>query len=139
MVFLGIRAVFSFAVCLGIILLVALVRMLEKCELTRSPSREVAAMNVDSVQRAIIALRLIFWGGLLCIFDVTIGHTVNGRGFKFDFLNDALGAIMIAVGVFQLGAIQVHNRYGTVMTWNHQEPIVSAGSHRGWVLGGSRS
>ena len=35
---------------------------------------------------------LIFWGGLLCIFDITFGQTTNGRGFRCDILNDAVGA-----------------------------------------------
>lgn len=72
-------------------------------------------MNEHGVKQAIIPLRLIFWGGLLCIFDFTFSQTTNGRGFKFDVLNDALGTILIAVGVFQLSALPVQDRYGTVM------------------------
>jgi hypothetical protein len=57
---------------------------------------------------------MIFWGGLLCIFDITFTQTTNGRGFKCDILDDTLGAILIAVGVFRLSAIAVHGRYATV-------------------------
>jgi hypothetical protein len=58
---------------------------------------------------------MIFWGGLLCIFDITFTQTTNGRGFKCDILDDTLGAILIAVGVFKLSAIAVHGQYATVM------------------------
>jgi hypothetical protein len=33
------------------------------------------AMNAQSVQSAITPLRMIFWGGLLCIFDLTFTQT----------------------------------------------------------------
>lgn len=72
-------------------------------------------MNEHAVKQAITPLRMIFWGGLLCIFDFNFSQTTNGRGFKFDILNDALGAILIAVGVFRLSAAPVHSRYATVM------------------------
>lgn len=72
-------------------------------------------MNEHAVKKAITPLRMIFWGGLICIFDLTFSQTTNGRGFKIDILNDALGAILIAVGVFRLGAISVHDRYAAVL------------------------
>ena len=58
---------------------------------------------------------MIFWGGLLCIFDITFSQTTNGQGFKCDILDDTLGAILITVGVFKLSAIAVPGRYATVM------------------------
>jgi hypothetical protein len=58
---------------------------------------------------------MIFWGGLLCVFDISFSQTTNGNGFTFDILNDALGTILIAVGVFRLAAIGVHSRYTNVM------------------------
>jgi hypothetical protein len=58
---------------------------------------------------------MVFWGGILCVFDLTITSTHNGHGFKFDFLNDALGAFLIALGVFRLAAIPVHDRYAGAM------------------------
>lgn len=72
-------------------------------------------MKENAVKQAITPLRMIFWGGLLCIFDFTFSQTTNGRGFRFDILNDALGTILIAVAVFQLGTISVHSRYAAVM------------------------
>jgi hypothetical protein len=72
-------------------------------------------MNEHTVGQAITPLRMIFWGGLLCIFDFNFSQTTNGQGFKFDILNDALGTILIAVGVFRLSAISVHGRNATVM------------------------
>jgi hypothetical protein len=48
---------------------------------------------------------MIFWGGLLVIFDLKFSETANGRGFIFDILNDVVGAILILVGVCRLCAI----------------------------------
>lgn len=39
-------------------------------------------MIAESGRRAITPLRMIFWGGLLCIFDLTFTETTNGTGFK---------------------------------------------------------
>lgn len=72
-------------------------------------------MNVSVIKQAITPLRVIFWGGLLCIFDLNFSSTTNGQGFKFDILNDAVGAVLIAVGVFRLSAASVSSRYATVM------------------------
>lgn len=44
---------------------------------------------------------------MLCVFDLS----VNG----FDLLNDFVGMIMITRGVFQVGKINVHDRYSTAM------------------------
>jgi hypothetical protein len=68
------------------------------------------------VGRAILPLRLIFWGGLLMIFDLKVSQKVNGEGFQFDVLNDALGAALIAWGVFRLATIPVPGRYAAAMT-----------------------
>jgi hypothetical protein len=74
-----------------------------------------AIMNEHIVKQAITPLRLIFWGGLLCVFDFTFSETTNGWGLKFDVLDDVLGTILIAVGVFRLSASPVHDRYATMM------------------------
>lgn len=63
------------------------------------------------LQRAVAPLRLIFWGGLLCVFDLSITWTVNRQGFKFDILNDALGAVLIAIGVCKLAGFSGQPRY----------------------------
>ena len=64
---------------------------------------------------AITPLRLIFWGGLICVFDFTFSLTTNGEGWKFDIINDLVGMLMITWAVFQLGKINVHERYRTAM------------------------
>ena len=74
-------------------------------------------MHAGAVKQAITPLRLIFWGGLLCLFDLNFSQTTNGRGFKFDLLNDAVGAVLIAVGVSRLSAAPVPGRYPTAMTF----------------------
>jgi hypothetical protein len=77
----------------------------------------VRTMNAHSIKQAISPLRMIFWGGLLCIFDINFSQTTNGQGFKCDILDDSVGALLILVGVFKLSAIRVHNRYATVMSF----------------------
>lgn len=64
---------------------------------------------------AVTPLRLICWGGLLCIFDITFSTTVNGRGFKFDILNDALGVLLILIGVVKLTNFVVDAGYSVAM------------------------
>ncbi len=66
-------------------------------------------ISADQVRSAVRPLRLIFWGGLLCIFDLSISSTTrvagSVTGFKFDLLDDTVGAILITMGVVRLGAI----------------------------------
>lgn len=64
-------------------------------------------MNACDIKRAITPLRLIFWGGIICVLDFKF----NG----FDVLNDVAGTIMIAWGVFSLGGMSVHEHYSRTM------------------------
>jgi hypothetical protein len=82
-------------------------------------------MTAESVRQAITPLRMIFWGGILCVFDFTITSTHNAQGLKFDFLNDALGTFLIALGVFRLGSIQVHDRYAGAMRFVQVVSVVA--------------
>jgi hypothetical protein len=75
------------------------------------------AVRTPDIAAAIRPLRLIFWGGLLCVFDFNFSHTVNGSGFKFDVFNDAVGCALIAWGVIALAPLRVHDRYANVMTF----------------------
>jgi hypothetical protein len=59
------------------------------------------------IRDAITPLRLIFWGGLICLLDIKFKSIRNGYGFQFDLLNDVIGAVMIAMGVFRLAAIRL--------------------------------
>ena len=70
-------------------------------------------MTLNDVKRTVVPLTLIFWGALICIVDITI----SSGGFKFDFLNDVVGMIMITVGVFKLGDIEVHPRYASALSF----------------------
>ena len=66
-------------------------------------------MNVTrhDIQRIIIPLRLIFWGGIICVLDISINN--------FDILNDFIGSILIAIGVFQIATVEIHDRYSNAM------------------------
>jgi hypothetical protein len=70
----------------------------------------------ELLRTAITPLRLIFWGGLLVIFDFTFTTTTNGRGFRCDVLDDTLGMILITVGVFRLARFPVPGSYRTMMS-----------------------
>ena len=64
-------------------------------------------LQAGEIKRAISPLRLIFWGGIICVLDFKF----NG----FDILNDVAGTIMIAWGVFKLSEFRIDERYRTVM------------------------
>lgn len=73
------------------------------------------SLNRAQIEATITPLRLIFWGGLLCVIDITFSETTNGRGWTFDILNDFLGTILITFGVFRLLSVEVHDAYRKVM------------------------
>ena len=72
-------------------------------------------MNKSPVEAAINPLRQIFWGAVLCVVDVTVSQRAGGQGFKLDLLDDAVGTVLIFIGVSALRKIPVHDRYSTVM------------------------
>jgi hypothetical protein len=72
---------------------------------------------IDESRQAVTPLRMVFWGGLLCVFDFNFSSTSNGAGFTFDFLNDAAGMILIVLGVTRLSNLPVHYRYARAMTF----------------------
>lgn len=53
----------------------------------------------------------------MCVFDINFSKTINGEGWRFDILNDAVGLILITVGVFMLSKVYVHPRYLRSMTF----------------------
>jgi hypothetical protein len=61
----------------------------------------------QDIRRSITPLRLIFWGGLIVVFDVRIG--------RFDLVNDLVGMIMITWGVFRLSDFTARHRYSMAM------------------------
>jgi hypothetical protein len=68
------------------------------------------------ISKAIIPLRLIFWGALLAILDFSFSYSrsVNGGpawGFRFDVLNDFVGMLLVTGGVYALWRFDVHPRY----------------------------
>jgi hypothetical protein len=71
----------------------------------------------EDVQRAIRPLRFIFWGGVLCVIDITFSSASNGHGFRFDLANDAFGMLLVMIGVFALGAIEIKDSYASAMTF----------------------
>jgi tetratricopeptide (TPR) repeat protein len=71
----------------------------------------VVSISTSEIRKVIKPLRLIFWGGLVHLFDFTVRQTVNGVEREFDLLNDLIGLLMITWGVFQLFKVNVHDRY----------------------------
>lgn len=65
------------------------------------------SLEPHDIKRAITPLRLVFWGGIVCVFDFRF----NG----FDILNDILGAILITCGVFGLANLSVNGPYRRAM------------------------
>ena len=56
-------------------------------------------MTHSEIHRAVGPLRLVFWGALLCVLDFNI----NG----FDVLNDTIGTLLIAFGLWGLSELPV--------------------------------
>ena len=67
--------------------------------------------SYQSIQNAIMPLRLIFWGGLLSVFDLTF----TGNWWRFDVLSDMVGLVMIVWAVYRLGRFEVHRSYQLAM------------------------
>ncbi len=81
------------------------------------PAEPVPAFVPEpEIHRAITPLRMVFWGGLIVVFDFSI----NG----FDLINDVIGMILIAIGVFQLASFDVGPRYRGFMTFARIMAIV---------------
>lgn len=72
-------------------------------------------LTPQQIRRSITPLRMVFWGGLLCIFDLTLSHTMNGSGWSFDVLNDAVGMLLITLAVRRLEEFEVHPRYALLL------------------------
>ena len=73
-------------------------------------------VGLGDIRQAVRPLRFVSWGALLLFLDIT----VKGHGFRFDVLNDTLGAVLITVGVFhlsRLGGAFVHPRFPAVMNF----------------------
>lgn len=88
------------------------------------PLPQLPSVDSEGIRKSVTPLRLVFWGALICIIDITFSQTVNGEGFKIDVLDDTVGAILIAVGVFRLGRIVVDNAYATWMTFVKSMAVV---------------
>ena len=73
----------------------------------------------------ITPLRLIFWGGLLCLIDITMTQRVNGVGFKFDLFDDFLGMLLVTVGVFRLARFAPSRSYAKGMAFVKVVAVVS--------------
>ncbi|MHB9134293.1 MAG: hypothetical protein ACYDBB_24750 [Armatimonadota bacterium] len=69
------------------------------------------------ILRIIPALRLIFWGGLLCFFDFKLREINGNTGTSVDLINDTLGLIFILYGLAWLRAITVNAQYAAALRY----------------------
>lgn len=72
-------------------------------------------MGHADLRSAVRPLRWIFWGGLLCAFDLQYASETDGHGWKVDLLNDVVGLALVVAGLVRLLAVRVHDRYATVL------------------------
>ena len=73
-------------------------------------------MSQSETDAARRSLWLIFFGGLICLVDFYLPFDrPTDPGFRFDILNDLIGAGLVAWGVCSLAGIRVHEAYTLVM------------------------
>jgi hypothetical protein len=72
-------------------------------------------------------LNWIFWGALICVFDLYISQTSGGYGMRFDLINDVIGTILIACGTARLRTAPVSAGYATAMTFVHAVALFAIG------------
>jgi len=68
------------------------------------------------VPRTVLALRLVFLGGLLCLLDFNLFIQLGSRRSSVDLLNDLVGVGLVAVGVGILYSFEVDRAYDVLMT-----------------------
>ena len=73
-------------------------------------------LHPNAIKWTINPLRLIFWGGLLCVFAFSLTtRTGDGTQYSFDLLNNAVGMLLITVGLLRLGAIPLGGSYPSLI------------------------
>jgi hypothetical protein len=75
------------------------------------PAWTPSLLGSRDLQRAVGALRRIFWGGLVCIIDITSTSWIGGRRVKIDWIPDLLGMALILSGVIPLALVRVDPLY----------------------------
>lgn len=89
--------------------------------MTTTPTSGLRPADASAAQAG---LGKIFWGTLICVFDLHFSLASNGTGFKFDIINDVVGALMIAWGVSQLQPLVKEPRYAQIMRLCHVMAIL---------------
>jgi hypothetical protein len=74
----------------------------------------MVAQRFGSARRA---FQMIIIGALICFIDLTYSHTINGVGYRIDLVNDAVGTLLIAAGIWRLAAVYVSDRYRRLMAF----------------------
>ncbi len=69
------------------------------------------------ILQAIKPLRMIFWGAVLILLNISCFWSLPGFRINLDIFNDLVGAILIAVGVTRLARLAVNHRYACFMRW----------------------
>lgn len=72
-------------------------------------------LSTSDVQAAVNPLRFIFWGGIIWIVDISFTSTTNGVGFRCDILDDTVGTLLIAYGLFNLSRAPIDLAYDRIM------------------------
>lgn len=78
---------------------------------------ESERLNVMRLPLVPGALRCVFWGALICLFDINLDLVRYGSTFRFDLLNDVVGMLLIASGVSRLRRFDISPRYAAGMTF----------------------
>jgi hypothetical protein len=87
---------------------------------------QTPTISPGDLRSAILPLRLVFWGGLLCLLDFKVSETRNGSGWSFDYLNDFLGMLMITWSVFRLAGFDLGGPYDRSMRFVKIIAVIAA-------------
>ncbi|QIZ71408.1 hypothetical protein [Oxynema aestuarii] len=73
-----------------------------------------------------MSLRLIFWGILICLVDVTLSKPVDWGSVQFDLVHDFIGMLLMVYGTIHLSKIKIGGCYPKSMSFVKNVTILGA-------------
>jgi len=87
----------------------------------------IRSMHPGDAEVAHRALGQVFWGAVICSIDIWVSQHSHGYGFRFDFINDVIGTVLIALGIRHLRPLLPEAEYYAIMGFCLTIAILSIG------------